>query len=1146
MKKHVDNNNSDTAAAATTTVNNKDSDQQSPTGTTHDTSHTNSSKTTTTTEKEYPHNIITSPTTEPSWEEEDDDDDDDELSDNSDGYDDDDDDDDYYNDDRIKEAKINHSKRYKEVMTKMLNMNIHSNYDDDDDGEDDDDDDDNDNASVEGLPSMSSSPTSSYNNSDSESDVNVSDVDVDDDDDSDSDSDSESNSNGNSDSDSDSDSDDDSDSCDGENTVNILEPGTGTFMEPQNYSNVVIRTQEFNKDATNSNSNRTLKIERTSLSQPQLPSSQNHRNDANTATSATPGIAISVTTKGNNNINSSQQAQKQHQSAAQIHAQQSNQTEKWNINSKSYKQHSTFYPKQHSNQQCTCKQTSPQHQCTCKQYSAGQQAPLAHQQTVFGQQQQQQQSSQHAGSQKGKSQRGAHHSSSNSSSQKSGNARSGSKKGNKSHSTTNFHAQTKSSSSIHEGNSNPGNYLGQSLYKTELCKSFSEFGTCKYGPKCQFAHGIDELRYVEKHPRYKTAICRSYRKFGTCKYGNRCCFLHIGPGEEVPPKVLTSTSSLTNLPTTATTPVNTATVTNASASASTTSIAGAAHNGGGGIQLSESTMGLNNSTGNMNGARIRYGAGSATSSPYNPGKVKSRGAARTVGYTGGVTGGNGMGSSVGGLGNSAGFGDFHGPFSLNSSFGNIENGTSKLMGPAGRDLWKDSSQGFGWSGRSQCGSLGNSLGSFSGLGISTSTLGAGHNNTTGSASVATCTSLNNSLTSFNFTDCSTSTLPLGLGGVGNSAGSRIDGDDYNIATASASAIGNPIAGNDILTGESDMMSYAIGTVPIVTQQPLPSSTLPLHQSQGGPKSTSSSALSSPQHRQMTPKSHQSPTHQTASFIRTGAQNYESMSSATATNGSEIINENSANSSPTTSLRDIHSFIGTTGAGTIGGGIPSLSSGGIMNVNNAANTSNNSNTIGNGIGGGGGGMGIGGGNQNFLFLPGPFLQQGTPGQPAVQIPHKGRFGYGASLESASASASSYNTCSSASSISSSSSSFHVCGNNNNNGGANGPRLGPLSLGGVGGLMGGNGWGRGKAGNEDIAGILTCESLLMDDDIGDVINGNDNGDDDGGDDDNNGILLGGNSFGINGGGGGGLWGVSGNGNDNGIGSFGGCDWSNGNKF
>jgi len=39
------------------------------------------------------------------------------------------------------------------------------------------------------------------------------------------------------------------------------------------------------------------------------------------------------------------------------------------------------------------------------------------------------------------------------------------------------------------------------LYKTELCRSWEEKGTCRYGAKCQFAHGEDELRKVSRHPK---------------------------------------------------------------------------------------------------------------------------------------------------------------------------------------------------------------------------------------------------------------------------------------------------------------------------------------------------------------------------------------------------------------------------------------------------------------------------------------------------------------------------------------------------------------------------------------------------------------------------------------------------------------------
>jgi len=84
------------------------------------------------------------------------------------------------------------------------------------------------------------------------------------------------------------------------------------------------------------------------------------------------------------------------------------------------------------------------------------------------------------------------------------------------------------------------------LYKTELCRSWEEKGTCRYGPKCQFAHGEEEIRKVSRHPKYKTEICRTFWVSGSCPYGKRCCFIHTelpangaAPGADgiPPPKV---------------------------------------------------------------------------------------------------------------------------------------------------------------------------------------------------------------------------------------------------------------------------------------------------------------------------------------------------------------------------------------------------------------------------------------------------------------------------------------------------------------------------------------------------------------------------------------------------------------------------------
>lgn len=68
--------------------------------------------------------------------------------------------------------------------------------------------------------------------------------------------------------------------------------------------------------------------------------------------------------------------------------------------------------------------------------------------------------------------------------------------------------------------------VNSSRYKTELCRPFEESGHCKYGDKCQFAHGAHELRTLNRHPKYKTELCRTFHTIGFCPYGPRCHFVH--------------------------------------------------------------------------------------------------------------------------------------------------------------------------------------------------------------------------------------------------------------------------------------------------------------------------------------------------------------------------------------------------------------------------------------------------------------------------------------------------------------------------------------------------------------------------------------------------------------------------------------------
>ncbi|KAI3426495.1 hypothetical protein D9Q98_008861 [Chlorella vulgaris] len=42
----------------------------------------------------------------------------------------------------------------------------------------------------------------------------------------------------------------------------------------------------------------------------------------------------------------------------------------------------------------------------------------------------------------------------------------------------------------------------------------------------KFAHGREELRPVVRHPKYKTEVCRTFAQSGTCPYGTRCRFIH--------------------------------------------------------------------------------------------------------------------------------------------------------------------------------------------------------------------------------------------------------------------------------------------------------------------------------------------------------------------------------------------------------------------------------------------------------------------------------------------------------------------------------------------------------------------------------------------------------------------------------------------
>ncbi|XP_070569431.1 mRNA decay activator protein ZFP36L1-like [Ptychodera flava] len=85
-----------------------------------------------------------------------------------------------------------------------------------------------------------------------------------------------------------------------------------------------------------------------------------------------------------------------------------------------------------------------------------------------------------------------------------------------------------------DGTNSKRNQINSSRYKTELCRPFEENGTCKYGDKCQFAHGIPEVRSLNRHPKYKTELCRTFHTVGFCPYGPRCHFIHSAEEKRTP------------------------------------------------------------------------------------------------------------------------------------------------------------------------------------------------------------------------------------------------------------------------------------------------------------------------------------------------------------------------------------------------------------------------------------------------------------------------------------------------------------------------------------------------------------------------------------------------------------------------------------
>ncbi|KAK9286899.1 hypothetical protein L1049_015306 [Liquidambar formosana] len=78
------------------------------------------------------------------------------------------------------------------------------------------------------------------------------------------------------------------------------------------------------------------------------------------------------------------------------------------------------------------------------------------------------------------------------------------------------------------GSSSSSSLSGNNLYKTDICRSWEDSGTCRYGSKCQFAHGKEELRptrFITKN-KSEAQMCKSYATTGCCMYGTKCRFVH--------------------------------------------------------------------------------------------------------------------------------------------------------------------------------------------------------------------------------------------------------------------------------------------------------------------------------------------------------------------------------------------------------------------------------------------------------------------------------------------------------------------------------------------------------------------------------------------------------------------------------------------
>ena len=68
-------------------------------------------------------------------------------------------------------------------------------------------------------------------------------------------------------------------------------------------------------------------------------------------------------------------------------------------------------------------------------------------------------------------------------------------------------------------------------YKTQICANFQRDGACRYGRRCQFAHGAHELRersqLLAPIVPEDQKICQPFAATGFCRFGDKCKFPHV-------------------------------------------------------------------------------------------------------------------------------------------------------------------------------------------------------------------------------------------------------------------------------------------------------------------------------------------------------------------------------------------------------------------------------------------------------------------------------------------------------------------------------------------------------------------------------------------------------------------------------------------